>query len=123
MSSLPPPIVEAIKFEKSNEANGSVLEDEFYCAPSGTTDVDAGTLLKIEEHLDTSKYLLPPATAMSRFVYQTETLNGNTVLSSAFVFWPYSPQFLEDGYPVVAWAHGTTGIFAGAAPSSQKNLW
>ena len=122
MSSLPPPIVGAIQFEKSNEVNGSVLEDKFYRAPSGTAEVDPGTLLKVED-VDTSKYLLPPATAMSRFVYQTETLNGSKVPTSAFVLWPYSPKSLEGGYPVVAWAHGTTGIFANAAPSGQKNLW
>ena len=123
MNTLPPPILEAINFEKSNEANGSVFEDEFYSVPSGTAEAATGTLLKVEEDLDTSKYLLPPATAMSRFVYQTETLNGIKVPSSACVLWPYSPKSLDDGYPVVVWAHGTTGIFASAAPSSQKNLW
>lgn len=123
MNSLPRPILEAINFEKSNEANGSVFEDMFYSAPSGTAESAAGTLLKVEEDVDTSKYLLPPATAMSRFVYQSETLKGIKVPSSAFVLWPYSPKSLDDGYPIVAWAHGTTGIFASAAPSSQKNLW
>lgn len=122
MESLPQTILETIKFERSNEANGSVFTDSFYQAPSGSGDVAAGTLLKLQKDVYTSKYLLPPATAMSRFLYQTETLKGAKVPTSAFILWPFSPKSQEDGCPVVAWAHGTTGLFANSAPSSQKNL-
>ncbi|KAL8792658.1 MAG: hypothetical protein Q9195_004718 [Heterodermia aff. obscurata] len=123
MDSLPPPILEAIRFEKANDANGSVFEDDFYTVPSGAAEAAAGTLLKLEENTDTTKYLLPPATAMSRFIYQTESLRGTKVPASAYILWPYSPKSQEDGYPVVAWAHGTSGVFAGSAPSNHKNLW
>ena len=116
MDSLPPPILEAIQFEKSCQANSSVFEDQFYCVPSDTAEAAAGALLKVEEDTDTSKYLLPPATAMSRFIYQTESLKGNKVPASAFILWPYSPKSHTDGYPVVVWAHGTSGIFASCAP-------
>ncbi|KAL8717595.1 MAG: hypothetical protein Q9225_005175 [Loekoesia sp. 1 TL-2023] len=123
MDVLPPPVLEAIQFEKSNEANGSVFEDEFYSVAGSTARATAGTMLKVEQDVDTSKYLLPPATAMSRFIYQTETLKGAKVPSSAFILWPYSPKSHVDGYPVVVWAHGTSGVFASSAPSNQKNLW
>ena len=41
------------------------------------------------------------------------------------MLWPYSPRSRSqlDGYPVVAWAHGTSGFDANAAPSHHKNLW
>ena len=123
MNPLPPPIVEAIDFEKSNEVNGSVRQDDFYSTPSGTAEADAGTILRLEEDVDTASYLLPPATAMSRYLYQTKTLQGNLVPTSACILWPYLPKSHKDGYPVVAWAHGTSGVFAGGAPSNHKNLW
>lgn len=123
MSSLPPPILEAIQFEKANEANAPVLEDDFYSAPNETAQAAVGTMLKLEENTDTSNYLLPPATAMSRFLYQTRTLKGNVIPTSACILWPFSPKTQADVYPIVAWAHGTSGIFTGSAPSNHKNLW
>ena len=123
MDSLPPPILEAIRFEKSNDANGSVFEDGFYSVPSGAGEAAPGTLLKLEENADTTRYFLPPATAMSRFIYQTESLKGTSVPASASILWPYSPKSHQDGYSVVVWAHGTSGVFAGGTPSNHKNLW
>lgn len=123
MSSLPGPIAEALKFESLSWANGPTSDDPFYQVPEGSSKAIPGSVLKIEKDTDTSKYLLPPATAMSRFIYQSENLTGNPVPSSAFILWPYSPKSHSDGYPVVAWAHGTIGSSANCAPSNHKTLW
>lgn len=123
MSPLPDEIVDALAFEASNWANGSVFDDPFYDAPLGTTDAVPGRLLKVEKDVETSKYLLPPATALSRIVYQSEDLNACQVPVSAFVLWPYSPKSQADGYPIVAWAHGTSGFSASGAPSNHKSLF
>lgn len=123
MSSLPSPILEALKFESSNWAHGSVYDDPFYQVTSDAKSISPGHPIKVEENVDTSKYLLPPATAMSRFIYQSENLQGSRVPVSAFVLWPYSPKSLEDGFPVIAWAHGTSGITATCAPSNHRSLW
>ena len=123
MDTLPTPVSEALQLERSNWSNGSVLDDAFYTVPVDSAQAPAGTLLKVEKDADTSKYLLPPATALSRFVYQSESLSGALVRVSALVLWPYSPKSQSDGFPVVAWAHGTSGTFPDCAPSHHKDLW
>lgn len=123
MEQLPNGVKESLEFERSNWTNGSVVDDPFYDAPQEAFDSPPGTLLKIEKDVDTSKYLIPPTASLSRFMYQSETLRGSKVPVSAYVLWPYSPRSQPDGYPVVAWAHGTSGFDANAAPSHHKNLW
>lgn len=113
----------ALNFERSNWAGGSVSELAFYRAPSNTAHVAAGTILKVEVDANTSAFTLPPNTAISRIMYQTETLNGSLVPASAFVLWPYLPRNVSDGYPVVSWAHPTVGVFAECGPSHVRNLW
>lgn len=126
MDSIPTAAQDALRYEKTNWANGSVFEQEFYQVPP---QVDSnkelpGSPLKVEHETDTSKYLLPPMTSMSRFIYQSESLLGLAVPASAAILWPYSPKMHTDGkYPVVAWAHGTSGIFAENAPSNHRSLW
>ena len=123
------PLLEAIKpvidFEQSTWANGSVSQDSFYSVPNepnlGTSP--PGTLLKVERDTDTTKYTIPPATSLSRIMYQSKRLNGSLVPVSAYVLWPYMPRSQPDGYRVVAFAHGTSGIAADSAPSHVKNLW
>ena len=124
MDHLPESLKEALAFEKSNQALGSVTEDPFYSAPSQEDAKAApGTLFKVEKDVDTSKFLLPATTALSRFVYQSETMSGVKTPVSAYILWPYSPRSQSDGYSVVAWAHGTSGFGPNAAPSNHKNLW
>ena len=123
MDSLPKPIQDAIAFEKANFVNGSVIDDSFYDTPNDATDAPPGKLLKVENHVDTSKYLIPPGTALSRIVYQSENLNGHAVPVSALIIWPYTTSPLPDGHPVVAWAHGTSGGSPDCAPSHMKNIW
>ena len=123
MSSLPEPILQALQFESSSWANGPASDDPFYKVPEGASKAEPGSVLKVEEDTDTSKYLLPPATAMSRFIYQSENLTGDSVPVSAFILWPYSPKSQADGYPVIAWAHGTVGNSVNCAASNHKNLW
>lgn len=113
----------ALNFERSNWANGSVSADPFYRPPSNASSATAGSLLKIQLNANTSAYTLPPNTALSRILYQTETLNGSVVPASAYVLWPYTPRTETDGYPIVGWAHGTSGGFGDCAPSHIRNLW
>ena len=129
MESLPEAIKESLDFEKLNWAHGSVINDPFYNAPHEPSNAPPGTLLKLEKTTDTSNYLIPSSCALSRLIYQSETLIGSKVPVSAYVLWPYSPRSSQPprnsggGYAVVAWAHGTSGFDANAAPSHHKNLW
>ncbi|KAI9715743.1 MAG: hypothetical protein M1812_005741 [Candelaria pacifica] len=123
METLSPSVLEVIEYEKSNWAHGSVYDDPFYQVTADVADLLPGSVIKAEKDVVTSKYLLPPATAMSRFIYQSENLQGVRVPVSAFILWPFSPISLEDRFPIVAWAHGTSGTTAPCAPSNHKSLW
>ncbi|KAK3169218.1 hypothetical protein OEA41_008601 [Lepraria neglecta] len=123
MSGLPSPVLDALKFEKANWAKGSVLDDPFYKCPADFAQASPGTLLKVEKDVDTGPYLIPAGTALSRILYQSEKLDGSLVPVSGFILWPYTARSQPDGYPVVAWAHGTSGSDADTAPSNHKNLW
>lgn len=62
-------------------------------------------------------------------MYTTETFNGSVVPASAYILWPHTPYVPagveysgEITFPLVAWAHGTTGSFSNCAPSNYQNL-
>lgn len=113
----------AWEFEQSTWASGSVQSDPFYRVQPTSASAAPGTLLRVEEATDVSRYTLPPGTALSRIIFQTRTLNGAAVPASAFVLWPYSPRRIADGkVPVVAWAHGTSGLFSNDGPSHLRGL-
>ncbi|CAG8954099.1 hypothetical protein HYFRA_00009203 [Hymenoscyphus fraxineus] len=123
--SIPVITREALEFEQSQWSSGSVHNDPFYSmvqSPALAT-LPPGKLLKLERTTDTSLYSLPAATALSRIVYQSKTLSGENVPVAAFILWPHAPRSTNDGYQVVAWAHGTSGISPNSAPSHTKNLW
>ena len=112
-----------LNFQRSDWAGGSVDELEFYRVPANASNATAGSLLKLEVSTNASLYALPPETAISRIMYQSETLNGSKVPVSAYILWPYLPRRMPDGYPVVAWAHPTTGNFPECGPSHVRDLW
>ncbi|MFI8592163.1 lipase family protein [Dietzia maris] len=53
-----------------------------------------------------------------RQVYGTIDQHGNPAISTSAVFIPHGDA-PEGGWPVVAWAHGTTGLGDDCAPSTQ----
>ncbi|KAL8940793.1 MAG: hypothetical protein Q9216_002619 [Gyalolechia sp. 2 TL-2023] len=113
----------ALASERSDWANGSVEEDDFYRVPENSSNLPAGSLLKLETNTNASLYTLPPETALSRILFQTKDFNGSLIPASAYIQWPYSPRIQPDGtYPVIAWAHGTSGAFPACAPSHIRNL-
>ena len=63
---------------------------------------------------------LPNAGRALRIHYSTPDVHGNPATSTGAVFLPDSPP-PPGGYPVIAWAHGTTGIGDDCAPSTMPN--
>ncbi|KAL8993304.1 MAG: hypothetical protein Q9169_006440, partial [Polycauliona sp. 2 TL-2023] len=121
---------DALAYEKTNYAHGPVSTQDFYTVPPPTTtnntpNASPGTVLKTEFETDVSKYLLPPMTSLSRFLYQTASLSNIPTPTSAAVLWPYSPKthHTDGKYPVIVWAHGTSSVFAEHAPSNHRALW
>ncbi|KAL8668859.1 MAG: hypothetical protein Q9168_006530 [Polycauliona sp. 1 TL-2023] len=122
MSGLPPPVLAALEYEKSLRVSSSVVDDPFYQCPSDSSEAPPGTLLKVQKEIDTKPYQLPGGIAMSKILYQSKNLNGSPVPVSCLILWPYAARSQPDGYPVVAWAHGTSGALVNHAPSNYKNL-
>ncbi|TKA34166.1 hypothetical protein B0A50_00146 [Salinomyces thailandicus] len=115
----------AVCFERTNWATGSVHDDPFYRVPENASGMPAGSVLKVEQYTNTSAFTMPPNTALSRILFQSETLNGPTVPASAFVLWPWMPRRdpRTGKYAAVGWGHGTSGVFGENAPSHIRNLW
>ena len=115
--------VVALEFQQTNYATGSVGTDEFYTVPTNSSTALPGDILKIEFNATAKAFSLPPTTAISRILYMTASYNGTAVPASAYILWPYLPRKQPDGtFPVVGFAHGTTGIFGECAPSHTRPL-
>lgn len=121
---VPDFLTDSLQFERDTWANGSVKDDPFYRCPPGTGDNELGTALKIQKDIDTSKFLVPPGIALSKIIYQSQSLNGEKVPVSALILWPYNPRRHDDnGLATVAWAHGACGSAAVSAPSNHQGVW
>ncbi|KAL9001693.1 MAG: hypothetical protein Q9188_005338 [Gyalolechia gomerana] len=114
----------AVAFERSNWANGSLEEDDYYDVPENSKDFPTGTLLKLEIHTNALLHTLPAQTPLSRILFQTKDLNGSLVPASVYFQWPYLPHVQPDGtYPAIASTRRTSGAFPACAPSHIHNLW
>ena len=92
----------ALAYEESNYVNGRVAQDPFYNSlPPSCETAAPGTLLKLEETSNTTLFTLPPTSALSRFIYQSKSLNGRLVRVSAYILWPYMPRRVRGKLPIV----------------------
>lgn len=83
----------------------------FYGAPDPIPDAEPGTLLR-DEVVDAPGL----AGTVHRVMYASESLQGEPIVVTGIVAVPESPP-PPGGHPVLAWAHGTTGIADECAPS------
>jgi hypothetical protein len=83
----------------------------FYAAPTPVPDVAPGTLIKSE------KVAAPTLHGtLYRVMYASRSLQNDAVVVTGIVIVPKRPA-PAGGYPVVTWAHGTTGLGDECAPS------
>jgi len=78
-----------------------------------------GTLVASESF---TGYLLPQGVRAVRILYASQAADGRAVLASGVVLTPYGEP-PPDGWPVLAWAHGTSGVARSCAPSLMKSLY
>jgi pimeloyl-ACP methyl ester carboxylesterase len=118
-----------IEFEHDSHAH--TPRDDFYSIPTNfTSSMKPGILLRVETHTNLANYTVPSSLTMSRIMYTSKSLNGTVVPVSAFVLWPYAPfEYTKNSkastptkFPLVAWAHGTSGQFVDCAPSNYRSL-
>ncbi len=89
---------------------GNPVPDDFYTAPDDVP-AEPGLLLR-SEPFDRA---VPAGARAWRILYTTTRDEGEPAVASALVVAPEDPP--DGPRPVVAWAHGTTGVAEGCAPS------
>ncbi len=68
------------------------------------------------------EYELPYSVSAVRILYHSRSAAGEDVASSGVVLFPYDKKPPAGGWPIIAWAHGATGVARACAPSLTKNL-
>lgn len=99
------------------EAQDALPLTRFYDPPQAPGSQAPGILIRSE---DFSGYSLPAGAHATRILYVSRALNGNAVAASGVVLIPAGTAPRE-GWPVIAWAHGTSGVARQCSPSLMKD--
>lgn len=91
----------------------------FYRFPGPVPSGQPGTLLRSQA---TQVYQLPAGVRAVRIAYLSRSASNRPVVASAVVLIPFG-KAPRGGWPVIAWAHGTSGVARNCAPSLMKNLY
>ena len=91
---------------------------KFYSTPNPLPSGQPGELIRSEEF---DEYQLPEGMFAFRILYYSRSGRGADVAASGVVLTP-DQQVPAGGWPVIAWAHGFTGIARQCAPSLMRNL-
>ncbi len=111
---LPETPAEALAHEKADRMPAT----SFYDTPAPLPPGSAGQRIR---SVVVTGYALPSGVRAIRILYHSRSAGGNDVPASGLVLLPPgSPP--EGGWPVIAWAHGTTGVARVCAPSMMKDL-
>jgi alpha-beta hydrolase superfamily lysophospholipase len=94
--------------------SASAAVPTFYSPPSPLPAAAPGTLIRSVEVAGVPE--VPAGARVWRILYHSTTIGGADVAESGYVIAP-STKAPAGGYPVIAWAHGTTGFAAPCAPS------
>ena len=101
------------------DADRTLPTTEFYKVDGQPAPAQPGTLVRSEP---AREYALPSGVSATRILYHSRTANDQDGLSSGVVLVPYG-QPPKDGWPLLAWSHGTSGVARNCAPSLMKNLF
>ncbi len=100
---------------------GLDFDRAFYAtADNFSSTLQPGAVLKFAA-LNANDKLVSSGTSLFRLQYTSRDLDGALVPATAFVALPQASS--SSKLPVVAWAHGTVGLFAGCAPSNGPNMY
>jgi pimeloyl-ACP methyl ester carboxylesterase len=111
---LPASRAEAIAME----AKDALPLTGFYDPPQPLPAAPAGTLIRSERF---AGYSLPKGASAVRILYHSRALNGEDIAASGVVLIPAGKP-PQDGWPVIVWAHGTSGVARRCAPSLMKDV-
>ncbi|HST13195.1 MAG TPA: lipase family protein [Terriglobales bacterium] len=109
----------SLQMGKAIDSVRALPRTPFYSSPTVKTTAEPGTLVRAEPATD---FALPPGITATRILYHTRTANDADTLSSGVVLVPYGRP-PKDGWPLLAWSHGTSGVATDCAPSLMKSLF
>jgi pimeloyl-ACP methyl ester carboxylesterase len=111
----PKSVAEAVKME----AGDALPITGFYDAPKSLAATRPGALLR-QQAFD--GYQLPAGVRAVRILYHSKDAGGRDVASSGVVLIPPG-QPPAGGWPIIVWAHGTSGVARQCAPSLMKDVY
>jgi pimeloyl-ACP methyl ester carboxylesterase len=112
---MPKSVAEAQNLERAN----SLPLTELFSTPLSAQRSRPGDLLAHESY---GGYALPAGVRAQRIIYHSQDAEGRDVTASAAVLTPPG-QPPKEGWPVIVWAHGTSGVAQQCAPSLMKDLY
>jgi pimeloyl-ACP methyl ester carboxylesterase len=92
---------------------------DFYSTPQSLSATKPGDLLRKEAF---SGYALPKGASAVRILYHSLDATGQDVATSGVVLIPAGTA-PPKGWPIIAWAHGTSGVARLCAPSAMKDVY
>jgi len=104
---------------KQVDAARALPATAFYGATLTRTPAAPGTLVRAEASGD---YALPPGVRAIRILYHSRSSDDKDTLASGVVLLPYGTP-PKQGWPVLAWSHGTSGVARACAPSLMRSLF
>jgi pimeloyl-ACP methyl ester carboxylesterase len=110
---VPRSLAEAVTMEQAD----ALPRTAFYETPA-LSGSKPGALLRRESF---AGYAVPSGATAVRILYHSLSSEGAQVATSAVVLVPPGPA-PAGGWPVIAWAHGTSGVARMCAPSLQKDM-
>jgi pimeloyl-ACP methyl ester carboxylesterase len=110
---IPHSLAEAVTMEQAD----ALPRTAFYETPA-LSGSKPGALLRRESF---AGYAVPSGATAIRILYHSLSSEGAQVATSAVVLVPPGPA-PAGGWPVIAWAHGTSGVARMCAPSLQKDM-
>ena len=118
-----PAIAESVQGQTESQTDrhhfrGFLPLTNFYSTPDPLPPGPPGKLIRVAEF---DEYQLPEGVSAFRILYHSRSASGTDVAASGVVLTPdQAPP--AGGWPVIAWAHGFTGIARHCAPSLMRNL-
>ena len=92
---------------------------KFYDTPHPLPAGKPGELIRSEQF---DEYELPPEVSAVRILYHSRSASGEDVATTGVVLTPSEQKPPVGGWPVIAWAHGATGVARPCAPSLMRNV-
>ncbi|KAL4928020.1 uncharacterized protein BDV17DRAFT_298758 [Aspergillus undulatus] len=119
-----PSVADQASLAQNNAADLAVFDTpfdfDFYATASNFPSSSPGDLLKLKP-LNGTSLDIPTGVSVYKIQYTSQDINGSIVPATGFLAVPFARR--NDPYRLIAYAHGTTGVFRGCAPSSSSYLF